>query len=107
MKISITTEPVTLFLLQKITLHKTQRIARVRSDKILLSQQQELFQMLSNKCINYTGNANGKPRKLTIKYHLASVLLDITVNTISDRILPLYEHNKLEIFKNNLHQKLI
>lgn len=107
MKVSTKTQPETLFLLQKLALNQTQRIARLRSDKILLSQQQELFQILSNKCINYTANANGKERKITLKYHLASVLFDMIVNAISINKLPLYEHNKLEMFKNDLHKKLL
>lgn len=105
MKIKIKTEPETLFLLHNVVLQHSQFSLTGRSSgKSMII---ELFEVLSKKCISYSTNANGKKRDLELRFHLAEKLLELTKTKILERSLGIYELNKLEIFKNELHQKLI
>lgn len=101
MKITIKIDPETLFLIHRLIRDKG-NAATLKYHKSVLT---ELFEIFSRKCIAYTGNANGKPRTLNLRYHLAqevfSILCEKSLN------IGLYERNKLEIFKNELHQKLL
>lgn len=106
MKITFKIEPETLFLVQKIMLYKTQHVPKNKSEKVRKSIELELFQKLSKKCISYTDNTNGKARSITLKYHLADALLQNLLHQ-KDLFLPTYEANKLEMLKNELHQKLL
>lgn len=105
MKITLKLEPETLFIIHKIALDQCQMIAESIGRKTEKSMRIELFTTLSQRCITYSSNANGKILSLTLKYHLASLLFDL----ISDLRLSLgvYEGNKIELLKTELHQKLI
>lgn len=105
MKVTIKIDPETLSLLHRIILDECQMIANNIGRKTGKSMRVELFEIISRKCIAYTTNPNGKKMTITLKYHLASLVLDI----VSDRIwsLGIYESNKLELLKNDLHQKLL
>lgn len=104
MKITIKIDPETLFLLHKIIAQESQMIATTRARRSGKSMRLELFSQLSQKCISYTAKQNGKKLSLTLKYHLADLVLDI----VSDLqySLGVYENNKLEILKNELHKML-
>lgn len=105
MKITLKVDPETLFIIHKIALDQCQMIADSIGRKTGKSMRIELFTQLSQRCIAYSANANGKKLSLTLKYHLASLLFDL----ISDLRLSVgfYEGNKLELLKTELHQKLI
>lgn len=64
----------------------------------------ELFEILSKRCIAYSINPNGKKLNMTLKYHLADLVYEI----LSDLkySFGIYEANKLDMFKNQLHQLL-
>ncbi|WP_139422997.1 hypothetical protein [Chryseobacterium mulctrae] len=105
MKTKLKIEPETLFLLHTVVLQQSQfSLTGRNSGKSMII---ELFEILSKKCIAYSTNANGKKRDLELRFHLAEKLLELTKTKLSDRSLGIYENNKLEIFKNELHQKLI
>ncbi|KMQ70330.1 hypothetical protein ACM44_13005 [Chryseobacterium koreense CCUG 49689] len=69
------------------------------------SMRMELFSILTQRCFSYTQNPNGKKLQLTLKYHLAALLYELV--TDHNKFTGIYENNKIEIFKNELHQKLI
>ncbi|MGV4413852.1 hypothetical protein [Chryseobacterium sp. T1] len=74
-----------------------------RSDK---SMKVELFEIVSKRCISYSLNPNGKKMNMTLKYHLANLIYEI----LSEKTKPyggIYEVNKLDMFKNQLHQQLL
>ena len=104
MKITLKTDPETLFLLQKMINNECQIVATSIGRKSGKSMRIELLTLLTQRCFSYSANPNGKKLQLTLKYHLAALVLEI----ISDQkfSLGIYEANKLEIFKNDLHQKL-
>lgn len=107
MKITFKIAPDILFFIQKMALKRTQQVTKSSLDKFNLSLVKELFEILSKKCISYTSNHNGKDQKISLKYHTAYVLLQILLEEIKCNYLPPYEQNKLEILKNELHQKLL
>lgn len=104
MKISIKTDPETLFLLQKIVNSQCQITANCVASKADKSMKIELFTILTQRCFTYSANPNGKKLQITLKYHLAALIFDI----ITDQkfSLGIYEGNKIEIFKNELHRLL-
>ena len=106
MKLTIKTDPETLFLLQKVILDSAQIIADTKGRKIGKSMRVELFDTVSKRCISYTSNPNGKDLSLTLKYHLANEVHDILQER---KYYPagIYESNKLDILKNKLHQQLL
>lgn len=105
MKITLKTDPETLFLLHRIVLEQSQQpVVGRRSGKSMIV---ELFEIMSKRCIAYTSNPNGKQRTLVLRYHLADKLLELITDTIVKRYYGTYEHNKLEIFKNQLHQEVL
>ncbi len=103
MKITIKIDPETLFLLQRISLERSQ----FKTRNIGKSMRIELFEILSRKCIAYSTNPNGKPRTIELRFHLAAQLLEDVKNAINYDDSGTFEMNKLEIFKNQLHQKLL
>ncbi|SDE75425.1 hypothetical protein [Riemerella columbipharyngis] len=107
MKITIKVTPEAMFLLHKIILAECQKVAYQRQMKVKLSIMQELFQSLSNRCIAYTSNPNGKERVLTLKYYQADCLFDILCSRLNGRLYGSYELNTMELIKNELHQKLM
>ncbi len=106
-KIKLKIPPETLFLLQKITLTYKQIQGKDKTGKIAQSIREELFEKLSRSCITYTGNPNGKARELTLRYYLANQIYNDILFTLEQRVFGFYEANKLEILKNELHQKLL
>lgn len=107
MKTSFKIDPQTLFIIQKMALARTQVVAKSSLDRFNLSLVNELFQTLSKKCISYTANPNGKERKISLKYHMAYVLLQILCEELQRKYLPPYEHNRIDMLKNDLHKKLM
>lgn len=105
MKITIKIDPETLFLLHKVILEQTQMIANNVSAKVAKSMRIELFEILVKRCITYTSKADGKKMSLTIRYHLAEMLYKILCDLHYS--MGVYEANKLDMFKNQLHQKLL
>lgn len=105
MKITIKTDPETLFLLHKIILDECQMIANNTGRKSGKSMRIEIFEILARRCITYSANPNGKKLNITLKYHLANLVYEI----LSDLRLSLgiYEANKMEMLKNELHLKLL
>jgi len=106
MKISLTIDPETLFILHSIIVKECQMIANNRIQRSGKSMRVELFEVLSKRCITYSSHRNGKKTTLTLKYHLASLVYDI-VSDLQFSFGGIYEQNKLEMFKNELHQKLL
>lgn len=106
MKITIKIDPETLQILQQMTLKSKQITGRSKEAKVAQSMRTVLFERLSQACINYTSNPNGKPRTLTLRYHLAMQLLEDIVGLMECKGLGHYEYNKLHIIKNELYQKL-
>ncbi len=104
MKTIIKTDPETLFLLQKLINEQCQMIANDIGRKSGKSMRIELFTIFTQRCFSYSANPNGKKLQLTLKYHLAALLYEIITDLKFS--LGIYEGNKLEIFKNDLHQKL-
>jgi hypothetical protein len=105
MKINQKIDPETLFILHKILLAQCQGLAHGIAAKSFKSMKVELFSILTQKCVSYTSNATGKKLGLSLKYHLAALLYEIL---IEKKYSPLgvYEANKIEMLKNELHQKL-
>lgn len=104
MKISLKIDPETLFLLHKIANEQCQIIANNIGRKSTKSMRIELFTLLTQRCFSYQLNPNGKKLQFTLKYHLAALLYELV--TENNRFSRIYESNKIEIFKNDLHQKL-
>lgn len=105
MKITIKTDPETLFLLHKIANTQTQGTVNSMDAKAMKSMKIELFTILTQRCFSYSQNPNGKKLQLTLKYHLAFVLQEMILGL---RIASgIYENNKIDLFKNDLHQKLL
>ena len=105
MKIQLKTDPETLFVLHKITRDSTQFHADSRSKKVEKSLKMELFEILSKRCISYSFNPNGKLLTITVKFYLADLLYDIVDSR--QWSLEIFEFNKIEILKNQLHKKLL
>ncbi|WP_234111488.1 hypothetical protein [Chryseobacterium sp. R2A-55] len=105
MKVTLKTDPETLFLIHKITNDQCQMIAANIGRKAGKSMRMELFSILTQRCFSYTQNPNGKKLQLTLKYHLAALLYELI--TDNNKFNGIYESNKIEIFKNELHQKLL
>lgn len=105
MKITVKTDPETLFLLHKIVNAQCQMIADSIGRKTGRSMRMELFSILTQRCFSYSQNANGKKLQLTLKYHLAALLYELV--TDHNKFSGIYENNKIEMFKNELHQKLL
>lgn len=110
MKVKLKIDPETLYLVfgvvRTLNFNEITR-TRTRADKIRKSMHQELFEMLSKRMVNYSANPNGKLREFEIRYHLASEILNIITNDINYSGIGINEANKLEILKNQLHQKLL
>lgn len=104
MKITVKTDPETLFLLHRLVLDSVQIGTKKSSAK---SMKAEIFEILAKRCIVYSANPNGKSRTITLRYHLAETLFDAVTYVITHPSLGTYERNKLEIFKNNLHRLLL
>lgn len=105
MKISLKLEPDTLAIVHKIACNEYHRCNTNKFDKSLRA---ELWELLSKKCITYANNPNGKPKTISLRYHLALVLQDC----LNDFLLKnprfgAFEYNKIIILTNELHQKLI
>lgn len=105
MKITIKVTPEALFLLHGVINNMRQKIAKSREERVRLSIIQELFQILTSRCIAYTNNTNGKPRTLTLKYYQADCLCRVLC--CFSQKLGIYEQNKIDLIKNELHQKLM
>lgn len=67
----------------------------------------EIFEVLTKKCFAYQLNPNGKIRTFTLRFHLAQRLFMIAIYNMANYRFGSSEHNKLELFKNEMHQKLI
>ena len=106
MKLTIKTDPETLFLLHKIILDSAQMIADNRARRAGKSMRVELFETISKRCITYTSNPNGKDLTITLKYHLASLVYDI-LEDLKFSYGGIYEANKLDMFRNQLHKLLL
>lgn len=108
MKITIKTDPETLFLLHKIANDQTQVMANSIEAKAMKSMRIELFTILTQRCFSYSQNPNGKKLQLTLKYHLAAMIYDIITDMrFSGFCGGIYENNKIDLFKNELHPKLL
>ncbi len=106
MKIIIKTEPEALILLHKLVNEKRFSYPRTRIEKANKSLLDDLFEILTKRCFAYQNNANGKKISLSLKYYFASLLYDILIDQ-QFSYGGIYERNKLEILKNELHQKLL
>lgn len=104
MKIILKIDPETLFILQKLTMDQCQALTNNIAARSCKSMKVELFTILCQRCISYTSNPNGKKQALTLKYHLAALLYDIITDMRYS--MGIYEGNKIEMLKNDLHQKL-
>lgn len=105
MKISLKLDPDTLAIAHKIAVDEYHKCNSSKFDKSLRA---ELWEILSKKCIAYTNNPNGKPRTISLRYHLAIVLQDcINDFLIKHPRFGTYEYNKLIILSNDLYQKLL
>lgn len=105
MKVTLKTDPETLFLLQKMVNEECQMISTNIGRKSGKSMRIELFTLLTQRCFTYSSNPNGKKVQLTLKYHLAALVLEIIISLKSN--FGVFEANKLEILKNDLHQLLL
>lgn len=104
MKINVKTDPETLFLLHRIIRDRCQELATDRVRRSGKSMRIELFSQLSQRCLNYSCNPNGKQISLTLKYHLANLLYEVLCSAGNFGV---YEANKIEMLKNELHLKLL
>lgn len=105
MKISLKLDPDTLSIAHKIVCDECHRYRNSRFGKSIRA---ELWEVLSKKCIAYTNNPNGKPRMISLRYHLASTLQEcINDFLVKNPSFGTYEYNKLIMLKNELHQKLL
>ncbi|SHK69464.1 hypothetical protein [Epilithonimonas mollis] len=106
MKITIKIDPESLFLVQSILVLKRSIFARTLEEKVNQSMTLELFEMVTKKCFAYSLSRNGKNISFQLKFHLAKLLFDLITNQ-NKTAFGHYEQNKLEILKNDLHQKLV
>lgn len=106
MKISLKLDPDTLAITHKIICDEYNSC---NADKFEKSLRAELWEILSKKCIAYTNNPNGKPRAISLRYHLALIFQDCINDFLLVKIkrFGTYEYNKLIMLKNDLHQKLL
>lgn len=109
MKVTIKTDPETLFLLHKIANDQTQVMAASSIEtKAMKSMRIELFTILTQRCFSYRKNPNGKKLQLTLKYHLAAMIYEIILDyRFSGFGGGIYENNKIDLFKTELHPKLL
>ena len=108
MKITLKIQPELLFLLHILVLECSQRISMLDfKNKAKKSMLHEIFETLARSCVTYHANTNGKPRKLTLRYHLANQLYEMLIEQINNPKLGIYERNKLDLFKNDLHRLLL
>ena len=106
MKITIKTDVETLFLLHKIVgQHGWYSFPKTIAERLKKSMITEIFEILNKRCFAYSANPNGRKMSVSFRYHLASLLFDII--RITELTFGIYEANKLEIFKNELHKKLL
>lgn len=96
-----------MVIVQKILLNETQKHSISQASRFKKSMRTELFEQFSRACITYSTNPNGKARTMTLRTHLAQSLLELVTDYITIRYLGTYELNVLEMFKNQLHQKLL
>lgn len=106
MKINLKLHPDTLVIVHKIAVNEYHKCNSSKFDKSLRA---ELWEILSKKCIAYTNNPNGKPRTISLRYHLASTLQECIDNSllVNMRAIGTYEYNKLIMLQNDLYQKLL
>ena len=108
MKIPLKIPPETLFLIHRLVLDRAEKISIFEpTKKIQKSMLHEIFETLARSCVTYHANPNGKPRKLTLRYHLANQLYEMLIEQINNPKLGIYERNKLDLFKNDLHRLLL
>lgn len=105
MNISIKIDPETLFLLHKVVLEETQMRANDRARRVAKSMRMELFAMISKRCITYSNNQNGKKMSINFKYYQADLVCKILDDM--NYSFGIYEANKLDMLRNQLHQKLV
>lgn len=105
MKITLKLDPETLSIAQKIVVEECNRYYK---DKFGRSLREELREILSKKCIAYMATPNGKPRTISLRYHLAFILHDCLNDfLIRKSIFGTYEYNKIIMLKNILHPQLL
>lgn len=108
MIISVKLAPETLFLVHKVLLDEIQtKPADTRAKKALKSILIELFNVFVKKCISYGSSPNGKSRTVNLKYYQADKLCDILCSLLQSTSFGMNEYNKLDMLKNELHQKLL
>ena len=107
MKISVKLAPETLFLVHKILLNEIQTPSDTRDKKVLKSILIELFNVFVKKCISYGNSPNGRSRTVNLKYYQADKLCDILCSLLQSASFGMNEYNKLDMLKNELHQKLL
>lgn len=105
MKVSIKTDPETLFLLHHVFKRGYGSFPKKKHEKVEFSLMIEVFTQLTNRCMAYQSNPTGKKISMTFKYHLANFIWEQLQK--SEFNSGIYETNKLEMFKNELHQKLL
>lgn len=106
MRIQIKTDPETLFLIHTAIKNAAANIHPINIPcRVHKSQCQELFEILSRRCMAYTLNPNGKAVSFTVRYHLAQLIYETTCE--HQKTFGHFEANKLEILKNNLHKLLL
>lgn len=107
MKITIKISPEILHCLN----HHLEEIsimpAHTHDKKFHKSMAMELKQTIGRMCMRYCYNPNGKPRTLTLKYHVATSLYNMITLIMSKSNHGIYELSQLDQLKNNLHQQLL
>lgn len=105
MNISIKMDPETLFLLHKVMLEESQMRANDRARRAGKSIRMELFATISKRCITYSNNQNGKTISISFKYYQADLICKILDDM--KYVFGVFEANKLDMLRNQLHQKLV
>lgn len=109
MKITMKTDSDTLFLLKAcFDLYRKNDIshAKTREQKSAMYLFFELRAVFTRKAVSCTGNT--QTHRISLPYYLANIMYDFICDQLTyNEALGVYERNKIEILRNELHQKLL
>ncbi len=110
MKITIKIDSDTLFLLKAcFDLYRKNDIShtKTREEKSNMYLFFELRNIMAKKALLH--DENKKSLKLSLPYYFASVMYDFICDQLQFNVVAFgtYERNKIEILRNQLHQKLL
>ena len=109
MKVTIKIDSDTLFLLKAcFDLYRKNDTshAKTREEKSNMYLFFDLRNIFAKKAISH--DENRKNLKLTLQYYFASVLYDFICDQLQYNVaFGTYERNKIELLRNQLHQKLL